>query len=930
MYNLMIVEAPPKAKKIESILKKEGLNYKVVATAGYIKDLPKNEYALNFNEKDLKVKWVYSEGKKQLISNIKELASKANEILISTDDDREGEKIASDIIKELGLSEGQYKRVVFIAITKNKILDAINNPRKLKKKKVTSAITRRILDREIGYPVSEILRWDLRRQGVVVPNNLGCGRTISPTLHILNENQKNIDEFTEEEYYRIKVWYLKDGVNFFGIHEVKFMKDSNDNMEQLKLVMEQMRLNRHTVIRHTPKNKEVAPPPALTTVTLQQSVSNIYGLKGKETMALAQLLYHLGYITYHRTDSNLQSEETYLEIINYLGKKYDEDDILPTKRNFKQANKNAQEGHESIAITSISEEFHPDNIKQHWIEQGQWELDTMSEKEKKYCFNSNHLRVYEIIWYRTLAVQMRNAVYDASETVVDIAGNKITMISNRLKTTKLYDGGEKVMSGWLSLKSSLLKKSTMLEETDYMNDEKYIPTTIEGEELHVVDITLLNEKTRAPYHYGEGRLIKKIDAAGIVRPSTLATVLPSLESKKCIYYVGNIVKITRLGQVVDDWISENAFWLNDIEMAQKFEETLDSISDEDIENISDTDFIMEYHERIENLKERLGYVNGIDQEVAEWQVEKALKIASSIGIELGDEILNNRDKIEVFLSNNAPRVELDSLGKCPACKKGKIKENEKAFGCSEFRNGCKFVLWKKSMTSFFEIFGAQITNNYLISIIIAALKKEPLLYTGLINKKGDSFDAFIDIKFNKEKEFWGLNIKFDNEKKENLAKDQIVKVDSLEINRVLKNYKTENELAIKLEALFNKEGNASLCYGKFLIPELYKLNNNDIDELGLEIKEIIKNKNSILYINDKKTIISILSYQPSSQAFIELMNDIYKLISVFEKTSILKVACGVDFRRFSETIDELEENLNSYLIESINLKDFEIIYKRSF
>ena len=209
-------------------------------------------------------------------------------------------------------------------------------------------------------------------------------------------------------------------------------------------------------------------------------------------------------------------------------------------------------------------------------------------------------------------------------------------------------------------------------------------------------------------------------------------------------------------------------------------------------------------------------------------------------------------------------------------------------------------------------------------------KKEPLLYTGLINKKGDSFDAFIDIKFNKEKEFWGLNIKFDNEKKENLAKDQIVKVDSLEINRVLKNYKTENELAIKLEALFNKEGNASLCYGKFLIPELYKLNNNDIDELGLEIKEIIKNKNSILYINDKKTIISILSYQPSSQAFIELMNDIYKLISVFEKTSILKVACGVDFRRFSETIDELEENLNSYLIESINLKDFEIIYKRSF
>ncbi|MCT7578657.1 type IA DNA topoisomerase [Aliarcobacter butzleri] len=930
MYNLMIVEAPPKAKKIESILKKEGLIYKVVATAGYIKDLPRNEYALNFNEKDLKVKWVYSEGKKQLINNIKELASKANSILISTDDDREGERIASDVIKELDLKKGQYQRVVFTAITKSKILEAIKNPREIRNKKVTSAITRRILDREIGYPVSEILRWDLRQKGYEIPNNLGCGRTISPTLHILNENQKSIDGFTKEQYYRIKVWYLKDGVNFFGIHEVKFMKDSNDNMEQLKLVLEQMRLNRHTVIRHTPKNKEVSPPPALTTVTLQQSASNIYGLKGKETMELAQLLYYLGYISYHRTDSIIQSEETYLEIIDYLGTKYSEDDILPTKRNFKETSKNTQEGHESIRPTTINEEFHPDNIKKYWIEQGQWETEQKEEKNKRYCFNNKHLWIYEIIWYRTLAVQMRNAVYDASETVVDISGNKITMISNRLKTTKLYDGGEKILSGWLSLKATLLKKSTMVEETDYVNDEKYIPTTIEGEELHVVDITLLEEETRAPYHYGEGRLIKKIDSAGIVRPSTLATVLPSLESKKCIYYVGNSVRITRLGQIVDDWVSEHVFWLNDLEMAQKFEETLDAISSEDIENISDTDFIMEYHERIENLKETLGYTNEINQEVAEWQIEKALKIAQSIGIELGDEILNDRNKLEIFLANNAPRVELDSLGKCPACKKGKVKENEKAFGCSEFKNGCKFVLWKKNMSTFFEIFGAQITNNYLISIIIAALKKEPLLYTGLISKKNESFDAFIDIKFNKEKELWGLGLKFDNEKKENLEKEQIVKVDSLDLNRVLKNYKTENELLIKLSALFNKEGSASLCYGKILIPELPKININDIDELGLEIKENIKNKNSILYINEKKTIISILSYQPSSKAFIELLDEVYRIISVFEKTNMLKIACGAEFRRFCETIEQLEENINNYLVESINLKDFEIIYKRNY
>ncbi|WP_418181401.1 type IA DNA topoisomerase (plasmid) [Aliarcobacter lanthieri] len=926
MYNLMIVEAPPKAKKIETILKNEGLHFKVVSTAGYLVDLPKNEYALNFDKKSIGVKWVYGTGKKKLLDDIKELSKNAKNIYIATDDDREGEKIANDLVEKLNLKETDYYRVVFTAITKSKILYSINNPRDLAKDKVIGAVTRRILDREIGYPVSEIMRYDLRKKGYIIPNNLGCGRTISPTLHLLNENQKEIDSFEQEEYFRIKVWYQKDGVHFQGLHEARFMKESSDNKMQLELILGQMRNNPHTVIRHTPKNREESPPDPLTTVTLQQSASNLYGMKGKDTMKYAQLLYYQGYISYHRTDSNTQSEETYLEIINFLGRNFHEDDILPTKRNIKQKGKNVQEGHDAIQVVYIDENYHPDKIKEVWIKNNQWLSEKDDPKTSYFKFTNEHLQIYEIIWYRTLAVQMRNAVFDASETIIDIAGNTIELTSNKLKTVSLYDGGEKVLNGWLGLKSNLLRKSTMVEETDFKNDERFIPIMQEGEEVSVVDITLVEGKTRPPYHYGEGRLIKTIDNAGIVRPSTLATVLPSLESKKCIMYVGNIVKITRLGQIVDDWVSEYAPWLNDIQMAQKFEEILDKISNNE-KDIDETDFIMEYHERIEALKELIGYEEESKIEVADWQIEKALKIAHQKGIELSDDVLNSREKIDIFLSTNAPKVEYESLGKCPSCKKGKVKENNLAYGCSEFRNGCKFTLWKKNIFNFFERFGAQVTDSYITNIIIGALKKEPLLFIGLKSSKGQ-FDAFIDIKFNKEYSSWSLDLKFDNAKKANIKQDQIVKLDRIKIKTTIKNFKSNNELEKKLKSYFFEEGYASLCYGKIIIPELKNFDDKTIDEIGFYLKEYLHTQNSDIFINDEKTVISILSFQASSNQFIRIIEEAKIKIRTFSILENKKIGFGIVFRRFYHTISEMELELNENIIKSI--QENKIIYKGEF
>lgn len=922
MYSLMIVEAPPKAKKIESILKQEGYNIKVMATSGYIVDLPKEEYALNFNEKGVDVKWVYGEGKKKLIEEIKKVAKDAKEIFIATDDDREGEKIAKDVIDKLSLKE--YKRVVFSAITKTKILEAINKPRNLNKDDIKSAIARRVVDRDIGYPVSDILRWDLRRKGVVIPSNLGCGRTISPTLHILNENQKAIDSFEKEEYKRIKVWYQKDKVNFQGLYDVRFMTHSNANMLQMELVVEQMRKNPHTIVRYTPKNREEAPPEPLTTVTLQQSASNLYAFKGKYTMELAQLLYYLGFITYHRTDSNIQSEETYLEIIDYLGKHFNEDDILVSKRKIKQRSLNVQQGHESIRPTEIKDEFHPDNIVAYWKSNGLYKLeedsnDPKTNKYTKYKFTQDHASLYEIIWYRTLAVQMRDAVYDASEAVIDIAGNKINLRANKLKTIPLYEGGEKTLSGWLGLKSILLRKSTAISEEEFIHDEVSIPEFKEGEELELVDITFFEGFTKPPYHYGEGRLIKKIDSAGIVRPSTLASVLPSLESKKCVIYVGKTVQITRLGQIVDDWVSENAFWLNDMDMAQKFEETLDKISQND-EEVDETSFIMDYHERIEALKEKLGYVGDERKEPFEWQIKKAMEIAKKNNVVLGEEIFQDREKMEIFLSNNMPKNEYDSLGKCPSCKKGKIRENSSAFGCTGYKDGCKFVLWKKSVNTFFEKFGAQVTESYILNVIIAALKKEPLLYVGLISSKQEKFDAFIDIKYNKDFSNWGLSLKFDNEKKEKIKNEEAAGNKTFLIEKKFKYFRNSEDFNKKFHSFFHQEGSSSLCYSKLFISELSKLSDTYIDYLGEELSNYLTEKDAFLFIDDKdKRLVMVLSYQPNSNKFKNIIEDVCRIISSMDKLSNSKIVAGIEYKRFSENIEEIEKKMSVSLRNAYSL-----------
>lgn len=928
MYNLMIVEAPPKARKIQQILTSAGLNFKVIATAGYIVDLPKKRYGLSFDNNKIDIEWEFAEGKKQLIQEIKELARNANEIYISTDDDREGERIAKDVIEKLGIKN--YKRAVFTSISKNKIIEAIKNPRELDINFSKSAVTRRVIDRDVGFPVSEILRFDLERKGYVIPPNLGCGRIISPALHLLNENQKAIDSFTEEEYKRIKVRYIKDGLAFHGLFDIRFMINSDANMQQMQLIKDQMHLNKHTVVRYSPKTREESPPPPLTTVTLQQSCSNLYRFKGKYTMQLAQMLYYLGFISYHRTDSVEQSEETYLEVLDYLGKNYNAEDILETKRRVKNKEINVQSGHEAIRPIYIDEEHNPDNLKEYLKNTDMYyEKNEHSENDKrnKYKLNQDHLKVYEIIWYRTIAFQMQNAMYDASEVVIDIAGNSIKIIANKLKTIKLYDGGEKTLTGWLTVKTKILESSIKDPETAYSKDPVILPEFVEGETLDVVEITSIDGKTERPHYYGEGRLIKKIDSSGIARPSTLASILPSLEEKKCIIYDSNLIKITPLGKVVDDWISENAYWLIDIEMAQQFEQSLDKIAKNE-DDVNDIDLIMDYHQRIEILKENIGYENNNIQEPYEWQIKKAYEIAEKNGIVLGEELIKDKSKMDIFLANNLPKQEYHSLGKCPSCKKGKISENEKGFGCSEYKNGCKFTIWKKSMYNFFERFGVQITESYMLNIMIAALKKEPLFYMGLLSSKGDKFNAFIDLSYNKQYGSWGLNLKFEDKfNKKEVPENNTVIVNTMQQN--IRNFKSYLEFKQKLTKYFNIEGSASLCCGNISISGFKKNSIKEIDGIGASLKDFLSSKNSEAFLDDDKENIYILSFQSNSNKFCEILIDVIEFLKE-SQLELGNIFVASEYRRFNNNENELISNLENSMLEAVSSNSKKIFERGNF
>jgi len=574
--NLVIVESPAKAKTIEKFL---GKDYQVESSYGHIADLPSKELGIDIDG-DFSPKYMVSDDKIALVQKLKKLSKKAETIWLASDEDREGEAIAWHLKEQLELKDSNTKRIVFHEITKNAILKAVENPRDIDYNMVNAQQARRVLDRLVGYELSPVL-WRKVKGG------LSAGRVQSVAVRLIVERERSIQEFVSESHYKvIAEFYGEEGKPFKATIPKNF-----DTKEEAEDFLNSCKKAAFSIADLTKKPASKTPAAPFTTSTLQQEAARKLGFAVSRTMQVAQRLYEAGLITYMRTDSlNLSVEARNAaaeEITNYYGKEYS----FP--RVFKSKQKGAQEAHEAIR---------PTNMKMHSV-------NVEYDQDK----------LYDLIWKRTLASQMSDALLERTNVKID------NTINDKIFTAN----GEMIQfDGFLKV---------YLEGTDNEDEEQegMLPTLKINEKLGYHYINATQRFTAPPYRFTEASLVKQLEELGIGRPSTYAPTISTIQKRGYVdkgQNEGNLrdyeqitlsngvilKKIitektgsdkgklvpTDIGNIVNNFLVANFSSILDFGFTAKVESSFDDIS-EGAENWTEMirDFYKKFHENVEDVKE---------------------------------------------------------------------------------------------------------------------------------------------------------------------------------------------------------------------------------------------------------------------------------------------------------------------------------------
>lgn len=511
---LLIVESPTKAKTIGKYV---GSGYTVIASVGHVRDLPKS------NKKAIDIAggfiphYEISAGKEKVVAEIRSLSKKADDVILATDPDREGEAIAWHIAQAVGLKNP--KRVAFHEITKEAVLEALEHPREIDIKLKEAQEARRVLDRLVGYDLSGLI-WKKVRYG------LSAGRVQSPALRILMEREREIRAFKPETFFSISAELkTKSGEIFIAICEKEpATKKETDGICDLA-----EKGNWSVVsVNETPVNR--APLPPFTTSTLQQSASNRLGFSPKHTMMAAQKLYEAGHITYMRTDSLNMSESSLKQIEIEVSKKFGAK--VHQRRIYKTTSKNAQEAHEAIRPSHF-------------------------EKETAGTTDDQHA-LYRLIWQRAVSSQMIDAVIMRTRVVSNIATKSIPDF--------IVNGSRVINAGWL------------LADPDAKGEEKTTPKVAASDPLNLQKITPEEKQTQPPNRYSEAGLIKELEKRGIGRPSTYASIINTIIERGYVDKDGRALKPTDTGDVVSTFLEQNfETYISDTFTAE-MEDELDQIA----------------------------------------------------------------------------------------------------------------------------------------------------------------------------------------------------------------------------------------------------------------------------------------------------------------------------------------------------------------
>ena len=652
--NLVIVESPAKAKTIEKYL---GDDYKVVASMGHLRDLPKSTLGIDI-ENDFEPKYIPVKDHKDVIDTLKKLSKSAKTVYLATDPDREGEAISWHLKELLALPDDKARRVTFNEITKKVVTESVGNPRDNDKDLVDAQQARRLLDRLVGYKLSPLL-WKKIKRG------LSAGRVQSVATRMVVDREKEIESFVREEYWLLDAVLNCDETDadftarYYGKGDKKLELHSEDEVNAVIAETQDEPFVIKTVKRG---KKHRSPSPPFITSTLQQEASRRLGMTPRRTMSVAQQLYEgvdiagqgtVGLITYMRTDSLRLSDEALMAAKNFIIERYGKEYYHGSFRVYKTKS-GAQDAHEAIRPTNI--ELTPERVRK----------DLTPEQ----------YRLYRLIWGRFTACQMANSVYD--NVVVDVESNGHIFRSNY---------SELKFAGYTAV-----YEESKDEESDELR--KKLPDLQTGERVYLEKMLPEQQFTQPPARYTEATLIRAMEEKGIGRPSTYAPTISTITSHEYVVKDGKYLKPTNLGVVVTELMMERFPDIVDLKFTNHMEEELDSVESGKL-----------YWKKL--LHE---FYDGFSVELE--NAEKALEgVRIKVPDELSDEYCDVCGKQMVVKSGKFGRflacpaypecsftkpLVIEMPGKCPKCGSRILKRTSKkgyTFYACERGADCGFMTW---------------------------------------------------------------------------------------------------------------------------------------------------------------------------------------------------------------------------------------------
>lgn len=644
---LVIVESPSKAKTIGKYL---GSSYKVVASVGHVRDLPKSKLGIDI-ENDFEPQYIAIRGKGDLIKELKKEAKQAGKIYLATDPDREGEAISWHLAFLLGIDPQTPCRIVFHEITKDAIKNAVKNPRPIDLKLVDAQQARRVLDRLVGYQISPLL-WRKIRRG------LSAGRVQSAALKIICDREKQIQDFVPKEYWNIGAVFQKEKKFTARLAEYKGKKLVVENGQQAENVIADLKAGQFTVESILKKERSRKPYAPFTTSSLQQDASNKLGFTTKKSMMVAQQLYEgvevkghgtVGLVTYIRTDSVRISDEAKAAARSYIqenfGQNYIGNNVFSNKK------KDIQDAHEAIRPSNIS--MDPESIK-----------DSLTKDQ---------YNLYRLIWTRFLASQMAAAVFDSMQVGIRNGDYLLKASGSKL----LFDGFQKVYN------------PNMDEDKD-----SFLPPLEEGEKLKAQKITSEQKFTEPPSRFTEASLVKDLEEKNIGRPSTYAPIIATLLERKYVLRQKKTLLPTDLGFLVTDMMEEYFKEIVDTGFTAEMEDKLDDV---EVKDLDWKDIIRDFYGTLE--KE----LKVADEAIEKVQIEE--QITDEVCELCGKPMAIKSGRFGEFLActgypecKNTKAIVQTIDVKCPDCggdivvKRG--KSGKVFYGCSNYPD-CKKAFWYK-------------------------------------------------------------------------------------------------------------------------------------------------------------------------------------------------------------------------------------------